>query len=271
VDLKTSRPNVRFKRHANKQLGTGQDFHPAASGVNLSASSVHAQQQKSHHHVNGIPTDAARDVTSVLVWPYSDYGAGTAELKHFAENGISESPFLKMTNATFPSNIHNNNNNTVWIGDFGFAFPPNHWCQAFSEVIQQEQEKRRKQQRAGGADTSIIWPIHIVDWSDQTNMPQCLQIEETMGREHVQYYIRDVVTGRRWNETIQWVDIGNLTPLPPNYHHVPLFVRTDTVEALDAVLQQEYQMQLSDSIETLGRPVDVSHFWPLDLVVRYYA
>jgi hypothetical protein len=80
-----------------------------------------------------------------------------------------------------------------------------------------------------------------------------------------------VVTGRRWNETIQWVDIGNLTPLPPNYHHVPLFVRTDTVEALDAVLQQEYQMQLSDSIETLGRPVDVSHFWPLDLVVRYYA
>lgn len=274
MDLKTSRPNVRFKRHSNKQLGTGQDFHPAASGVNLSASSVHAQQQKSLHHVNGIPTDDARGITSVLVWPYSDYGAGTAELKHFAENGIRESPFLKMTNATttFPSNIHNNNNNTVWIGDFGFAFPPNHWCQAFSEVIQQEQEKRRKQQRAGGgADTSIIWPIHIVDWSDQTNMPQCLQIEETMGREHVQYYIRDVVTGRRWNETIQWVDIGNLTPLPPNYHHVPLFVRTDTVEALDAVLQQEYEMQLSDSIETLDRPVDVSHFWPLDLVVRFYA
>ena len=59
-----------------------------------------------------------------------------------------------------------------------------------------------------------------------------------------------------------------LLPLPPNYHHVPLFVRTDTVEALATVLQETYEMKLSDSIETMDRPVDVSHFWPLDLVVR---
>jgi hypothetical protein len=64
-----------------------------------------------------------------------------------------------------------------------------------------------------------------MDWSYQTNMPQCLQIEEIMGLNHVQYYIQDVVTGRRWNEMIQWVNVGYVILLPsPNYHHVPLFV-----------------------------------------------
>lgn len=201
---------------------------------------------------------------SVVVWPYIDYGAGTAELRHFGENGIEESLYLQMEMDVL-NVTPDNHNHIVWIGDFGFhTFSASKWCSVFHEKILEVRKRRHE------LNLSLAWPIFIVDWSDQTKAPSCPQIEETMGREWVNYYIRNVITSRRWNDTTQWVDVGYKRDLSSfqqeqYYHHVPLFVRTDTVQALDTVLREKYNMNLASPIERLAdRNVDVSHFWPCD-------
>jgi hypothetical protein len=45
------------------------------------------------------------------------------------------------------------------------------------------------------------------------------------------------------------------------YRHTPLIVRTDTLEKLQSTLR-ERGLTLRDRIETLDRPVDVTHLWP---------
>ena len=136
---------------SNLEPGRAQDFHPA-SGVNLSASSTCATTKVSHHHVNGIPTDDARDITSVLVWPYSDYGAGTAELKHFAENGIRESPFLQ-NDECYLSIQH-----TIIIIQFGLETLDLPFLQIIG--VKPFMKLYNKNKRNGEATTSVVLTAH---------------------------------------------------------------------------------------------------------------
>ena len=199
-------------------------------------------------------TDPSPTRVPVVVWPYLEYGAGTAELQHFAENGIQESPMLELS-----KDLLDVSPNVVWIGDFGFTFKANRWCDAYHEKIIQAKELRRQ------LNLSLTWPVFVVDWSDRTNTPRCTQIEDELGCDNVHYSIRSIVKDRTWNSDTEWVNVGRIQQLEANYNHVPLFVRTDTVETLENVLQEQYDMNLASPIERIRRPIDVSHFWPLDL------
>jgi len=114
----------------------------------------------------------------------------------------------------------------------------------------------------------LSWPIYIVDWTDGPTPQKCPEIEQEVGPEFVKYTHRSIVTGRRFSEIDDWVHFGRIIPAivgNRTYRHTPLIVRTDTVENLYNVLKERGIKTLNYPIETLERPVDVTHLWPLDL------
>ena len=50
----------------------------------------------------------------VVVWPYWEFGVGNAESLQIEENGVYESPFLKLSH-----DMYNFDPNVVWVGDTG--------------------------------------------------------------------------------------------------------------------------------------------------------
>lgn len=213
----------------------------------------------SHHVVRQIPEQVARGNRTlpkvpVVVWPLWEFGPTTAESLHMERNGIEESPFLEPSD-----NIFNFDPNVVWVGDVGYAYGWDVWCHKFLEHIERAQARRAHL----GLPTS--WPIYLIDWTDFDAIQRCDDVEQAVGRDFVQYSKRSLVEDRHWNNDKEWVELGkrfNQTiPHGPVYHHIPLVVRTDTIQNLQTALQSR-GMNLFDRLETLDRPVDVTHLWP---------
>jgi hypothetical protein len=83
----------------------------------------------------------------------------------------------------------------------------------------------------------------------------------------VTYSSRSIVFGRDWDDKLDWVKSGvegNRLHQGKYYAHTPLIVRSDTITNLKKVLASKGK-QLTYPIETLERPIDVTHLWPLVL------
>lgn len=227
----------------------------------------------SHHTVQQIPIHIAKGnrtnlpIIPVVVWPLWEFGVGTAEALHMEKNGIDESPFLTLSDDVF--NFHPD---VVWVGDTGYAYGWVVWCDKFYEHVKRAQTKRREL----GLPTS--WPIYVVDWTDYPSQQRCRQIEAAVGPDFVKYSQRSITSGRFWNPRKNWVDEGTVINMgqaevdptkrrrrsaTPPYKHTPLVVRTDTVENLRDALKRR-KLNMRDDIETIKRPVDVTHLWPVN-------
>ena len=116
---------------------------------------------------------------------------------------------------------------------------------------------------------STTWPIFIMDWSDIPINGTCENLEKLMGIDSIFYSKRSIVKQRFWRGRRGWVSVGmQIARRGENrfYHHTPMTVRTDTVQCLQDVLRENYNLTIQDAIEDLvPRPVDVSHFWPSNL------
>ena len=182
-------------------------------------------------------------VVSVLAWPLVDQGAQTAVQMHLQENGIAESPFLRMAGP--------DDTDYVWLADIGGNTPWKVWCDMLLERVQKTPASYRP-------------VVFIVDLTDHPAVARCPKVEATVGADHVFYSTRSVAVDRHWDQ--DWVDPGRRLPLSNlrgvSYQHTPLYVRTDIVEELERILLEEYNATLMDPMERLERSCDVSHFGP---------
>ena len=219
----------------------------------------------SHHLLRLIPEHVARGNAStsfllpripVVVWPLWEFGVDTAEAIHLEQDAITESPFLE-----FSWNASNFDPNVVWIGDTGSKFKWKEWCGEFQQRVEVAQAQRLQ------LGLSIQWPIFIVDWTDFFPKQKCPTIEKLVGRDYVSYHQRSIVTGRYWDDRLDWVVSGRYIALSDRqgrtYKHTPLVVRTDTIQNLHDLLH-ERGYKLKDALEELDRPMDVTHLWPLN-------
>ena len=194
----------------------------------------------------------------VAVWPYLEHGIGNAESLHVEENGITESRYLHLSDSLY--NL--TDPNVVWVGDTGYAYGWKEWCGAFNKHVKKAKEKRKE------VGLPLSWPISIADFTDGPANQRCLDIEQEVGKEFVNYGTRSIVIGRNFVDEQKWVRHGQLMSLKTKdgkeYIHTPLVVRTDTIHTLKEVLKNEHGMPLEGPIETLEREWDVSHFWPTD-------
>jgi SAM-dependent methyltransferase len=192
----------------------------------------------------------------VVAWPYVSFGIKTAEHKHIEENGITESPRLRLSN-----DLNDLDPNVVWVGDTGWGAGWNKWCGEFMKKIQETMHLRISK------GLPPRWPIFIVDFTDQAGFQRCRSIEQLMGKEYVRYTTRSVGKNRRWVDNKQWVSPGfymNLTMADGlTYQHTPLVVRTDTIESLKESLTQQ-GLDLAYPIENLPRSTDAIHLWPVN-------
>lgn len=192
----------------------------------------------------------------VVAWPYVQYGIKTAEHKHIEENGITESPLLRLSKG-----INDLDPNVVWVGDTGWGAGWNLWCGEFFKLIKETMKLRISK------GMPPRWPIFIVDFTDYANLQRCKNVEDLMGKEYVKYTTRSVGKSRSWLSTKEWVNFGSRLNLSRadglTYQHTPLVVRTDTIESLRQSLAKR-GLGLDYPIETLPRSTDAIHLWPLN-------
>eukprot|EP00977_Amphora_coffeiformis_P001018 scaffold219_cov156-Amphora_coffeaeformis.AAC.16 len=192
----------------------------------------------------------------IVAWPYVHHGVRTAEHKHVEENGINESPYLRLS-----KDVNDFDENVVWVGDTGWGADWSAWCNAFEKLVSKTMQRRITE------GLPPRWPIFIVDFTDQANLQRCKTLEKLMGIEYVKYSTRSVGSGRGWDSTKNWVRFGGRFNTTTRdgivYRHTPLMVRTDTVEALHVALKKQGH-NLAYPIEKLPRATDVIHLWPLN-------
>jgi Glycosyl transferases group 1 len=242
---------------------------PAAKSTHAPESGAVVAADLSQHAVRKVPewvesgnwTTTPRSRIPVVIWPLWEYKdqpkVVTADAKHIEKDGVEESPFLELSDDVF--NFHPD---VVWVGNTGYGRGWNEWCHKFLEHIVGAQERRRQ------LNLATSWPIYIVDFTDYATRQRCRSIEQAVGPEFVTYAKRSMAKHRRWNPDKGWVDEGIRLPDETRgtgivYRHAPLAVRTDTVLHLRQALGLR-NLTLRDSIETLDRPIDAMHLWPLD-------
>ena len=196
-------------------------------------------------------------IIPVIAWPYITRGIGTAEHKHIEENGINESPRLRLS-----MNLSDFDPNIVWVGDTGWGYGWNLWCDEFLKVIEDARALRRAQ---GLPDR---WPIVIVDFTDNHQLQKCKTIEAIMGHQYIRYTARSTAKGRKWIDKDQWVKFGykqsfEIPRLNSSYQHTTLVVRTDEIESIQNTLVKR-GMKLTTSIEKIPRSKDFIYLWPAD-------
>ena len=210
----------------------------------------------------------------VIFWPYQyqfqaeDKTIGKAAFVQIESEGVTQSSVLYRAFDRSDPSV-----SAVWIADQGEAKQTQEiFCHRLSEALKKEQERRLKQGRS-----DIYWPIFFVNFGDEPEFKRCISVEIAMTREYVFYNIRSIVKGRDYDATNDWVRIGNVMEQAQtqtqradagvsSFSHIPLSVRTDTVQSLQDVLQDR-GMELDapiEATETIPRPVDISHFWPID-------
>ena len=232
-------PQISAKRRDDDVTSTGKNY------VSINE---HAITHIGNGNRTNIPT------IPVVVWPYVERGPKNAVSKHLVENGVNESTYLELSN-----DLWNFDSNVVWVGDIGFG--PKNWCNTFHKRIVEAKERRAT------LGLPLQWPVFIIDWADFGNKRQCANVEKEMGSDFVKYSQRSIVKGRKWNKQEGWVQFGQRWKDSDlaTHRHMPYFVRTDTIETLDGLLKEKYNMTLASPIETLERKIDVTHFWPRDM------
>lgn len=194
-------------------------------------------------------------VMPVVMWPYLEKGIGTADVLHIEENGVNESKYLTLAD----NMLALDDPNVIWIGDTGYAYGWNYWC---DEYLKWVKEAKKERQSRG---LPLSWPIFIVDFTDGPKPQRCKNIEREIGPEFVFYSTRSIAVEREFSNETNWVNVGRLMTLRivsgRSYLQTPLIARTDTVSSLRDVLHSHYNMTLDGPIERIERPVDVSHFW----------
>jgi len=132
----------------------------------------------------------------VVAWPYVHHGVRTAEHKHVEENGINESPYLRLS-----QDANDFNENVVWVGDTGWGAKWDLWCDEFEKVVRKTMLSRIKK------GFPPRWPVYIVDFTDQANPQRCQRLEELMGIEYIMYSTRSIGKGRGWDAAKNWVKL----------------------------------------------------------------
>ena len=192
-----------------------------------------------------------------------EFGAWNAAAQHIESDGLHQSPYFDFrTNISDLGSPH-----LVWMADTGTSTTRvsefRKWCREFGKRVQVAMDRRR------ALGLSTTWPIFIMDWSDIPINGTCENLEKLMGIDSIFYSKRSIVKQRFWRGRRGWVSVGmQIARRGENrfYHHTPMTVRTDTVQCLQDVLRENYNLTVQDAIEDLvPRPVDVSHFWPSNL------
>ena len=177
-------------------------------------------------------------------------GLKTAVHRHLYQNGITESPHLRLA-----TDLYDFDPNVVWVDDLGPVKNRTAWCRDLAAQVENAKKRRVEQ------GLSPSWPIVLNDFNDYWRRTRCSLVKG------VRYAKRSIVKSRHFSNNTQWVDVGERVPLLESdgtvVQHVPFFVRTDTVEGLAQILESR-RLTLASPLERLDRPVDVSHFWPVD-------
>jgi hypothetical protein len=202
----------------------------------------------------------------VMIWPLVDQSlkkqglVSSADVLHIEQNGIEESPWFELAVGDLKTSSLNHPD-IVWVTDVKFSYKQ--WCERLAQKIPILQALRKN------ASLSTQWPIFVVDFTDLTTYVNCRPIEKAMGLDYVFYSKRSIVTERKWDNVTNWVDLGERLPTlyeGRHYQHTPLIARTDTLQALQRILQQDkyHNASLHDSIEEIPKSVDMAHYWPND-------
>ena len=194
-------------------------------------------------------------VVPVVVWPMIGTGPRSAENQHVHQNGITESRYLRLATDEYDFDPY-----VVWIGDIGAASSWVQWCSDFHDHVVEAKKLRADK------GLPISWPIYIVDFTDYQTSPRCRLVENEMDDSYVKYAKRSVARDRLYSNATKWEEFGRKMRIAAHgiaMKHAPLMVRSDIVQELEYLLK-ERNLTLADKLEAIDRPVDVSHFWPLD-------
>lgn len=205
-------------------------------------------------------------VVSILILPQMPEKQRKANSRHLIYDGIQQSRYLNFTD-----NVNDTSANVVWVFDllagreeWAPLEDETLWCPVLSALIRDVQKVRLARGQP------VVWPLAIVDNRDFPIISTCPEIGDALGDENVRYSYRSAVKQRTWNASIPWVHSGKLLdresfpqPMLYEYRQRPIGVRTDTVKAVEGLLEESYGLKLCHPIEELNRTIDVSYFWDL--------
>jgi len=175
----------------------------------------------------------------------------TGELKHFAYDGITRSPFLNLSTQPF------HNASDLWIAHVRLGYAPRKWCANLENLLQTVYK---------GVPKKLRTPIIVMDWRDTPGeVFTCFKFMHVLGADKHVYTKRSVVVGRNYNNetlTLGRIESGWPEISGASIRHTPYAVRSDFVQALEQVLSVPSLVQ-SNVVER-HRPNDAVHFWPLN-------
>jgi hypothetical protein len=187
-----------------------------------------------------------------LLPPDMPWSHRQASAHHLLRNGVLESPRLQFTRNSQTANM-------LVLDLLGARTYYDDWCQETIAQIQQASPR--------------LLPLAIVDNRDYAVISECPQLSDVTSR--ITYSYRSKVKNRAWSNNKQWVRVGTILKAAKevdgqehwDYAHRSIGVRTDIVEQVQAVLQQESTNSnttiklLCHDICANERATDVSYFW----------
>ena len=233
---------------------------------------------------------------ATVYMPFSTWANFTMESlsfsfdRNFFQNGLIESPFLKLVdfNDTVPLILQNKP--VFWIFDPSHNFP-RYACHILLKKMETIQEQLWER---GHYTPTPNWSVAFYDTRDHAeeifNCPHTLDIFLRNISKSVPYWKRSVAIQRSFNATTNALHPGRLHPGIVNVlsyprqnetsptlpsmplHHSPINVRTDQVQQLEDFLSsKEFEhsslnLTLASPIESIfPRPRHVAHFFPPSL------
>jgi hypothetical protein len=180
----------------------------------------------------------------------------------YAADGLEHSTLLDKTDDYLKSR--------VWVVDaHGAGFEQPMHCTQFIH-------KARERNKLLSVDDD--WRVIILYLTGEglQDFLDCFQVmdDDVVGRSRIYRFKRSLVNGRRWNDEISFVDPGYIIHYgnwqehsAAPVQHLSYGVRSDIVDALQAIVMEKYGFSDSDasplSINHSTRQTDVSHFWPV--------
>lgn len=237
--------------------------------------------------------------TAVVYMPFSSYDKtrSYAEIKeglqfsfdkNYFQNGMEESPFLKIVNFSETVDLILQDKFVAWIWD-PFHNQKSYACHMVHQKMQEVQEQVWKKRPDSNSPTWTVGFVDVVDSGKQFyGCPQHMDVFLKNISKEVRYWKRAAVIERSFNDTTKSLNPGKLhgsirnlldypnkkqpgpTQLLPSMplYHTPINVRTDMVETIATLLQEDsdlrrYNLTLASPIESsLPRPRHVAHFFP---------
>jgi len=181
---------------------------------------------------------------------------------HLIKDGITESPVLREMEYEKNEDIGNrkdDNGTILWmVNMLSSRYMSKAWCSEFKSELEKYQKEWNQ-----------TWPTVLIETMDTPMLSSCPGLPKLVGgTQNVRYSIRSIVKGRNYDPNTKWVTSGQRFDLqndaPKNqgeYRHRAFGVRTDTIQVIRQILNEQ-GMKLCEPIETkLDRPIDVSYAW----------